>query len=250
MIRYSLGCTKQATFGVCVPHPNPKYGGMPAPNGTGFFISRDGYFLTAHHVVMDGNPSEFRLQQPRTTMVGPPIGVQFLEKVKEWPDLDIALPKADFAKNRKNRTKDWLKDKDGFPFLEIELQEQEEGTPVYSYAFPLPDPEVILGKDYFVGTVTWRPRVTSAIISSTSEEIGPVVTGKEPKLYVLDKALNYGNSGGPIVLQETGRVIGLCLRFQPVVIPQAKGQQIIIPSLYGVAASLTNIKSDLEKIDP
>lgn len=244
MIRNRLGRTKRATFGVLVPHP--KFEGVAIPNGTGFFISRDGYFLTAHHVVMGGDPSEFSVQQPRTTMVGPAIIVQFLEKVKEWPEFDIVLLRADFEKNR---TKDWLKEKDGFPFLEMELQEQEEGTPVYSYAFPLPA-EFILGKDYFVGTVTWRPRVTSAIISSTSEEIGPVVTGKEPKFYVLDKALNYGNGGSPIVLQETGRVIGLCLKFQPVVIPQPEGQQIMIPSLYGVATSLANIKSDLEKIDP
>ncbi len=74
-----------------------------------------------------------------------------------------------------------------------------------------------------------------------------IVTGSEPKVYVLDKALNYGNSGGPIVAAETGKVHAFCSRFQPVAIPQnhIQDQQgnptmIYIPSLYCVVSSLAN----------
>jgi hypothetical protein len=69
----------------------------------------------------------------------------------------------------------------------------------------------------------------------------------DPQVYVLDKALNYGNSGGPIIAADTGNVHALCSRFQPVVISQphaktadGKPLQIAIPSLYGVVSSLHN----------
>lgn len=62
---------------------------------------------------------------------------------------------------------------------------------------------------------------------------------------MLDKALNYGNSGGPIVSEETGHVHALCSRFQPVPIPQhhlkdAEGNVpvVLIPSLYGIVSRL------------
>lgn len=73
------------------------------------------------------------------------------------------------------------------------------------------------------------------------------MTDADPKVYVLDKALNYGNSGGPIVSVETGHVHALCSRFQPVFVPQPQLRQpdgsmpvIAVPSLYGVVTRLDN----------
>jgi hypothetical protein len=75
-----------------------------------------------------------------------------------------------------------------------------------------------------------------------------VMTSHDPKVYVLDKALNYGNSGGPIIATETGKVHAICSRFQPVYVPQShladkNGNllRIMTPSLYGVVSSLGNI---------
>jgi hypothetical protein len=72
-----------------------------------------------------------------------------------------------------------------------------------------------------------------------------LITGNDPKVYVLDKALNYGNSGGPIVCSETGRVHAFCSRFQPVFIPQShlldanqNPIHVMVPSLYGVVSGL------------
>ena len=64
-------------------------------------------------------------------------------------------------------------------------------------------------------------------------------------IVLLDKSLNYGNSGGPIVAVGTGKAHAFCSRFQPVRIPQGnpadpKTQWIMIPSLYGVVSSLGN----------
>ncbi len=73
-----------------------------------------------------------------------------------------------------------------------------------------------------------------------------MITASGPPLhYVLDKALNYGNSGGPIVATGTGHVHAFCSRFQPVFVPQlhlsdgeGKHPAIMIPSLYGVVVNL------------
>ena len=74
-----------------------------------------------------------------------------------------------------------------------------------------------------------------------------VSTSNDPQVYVLDKALNYGNSGGPIVAVDTGNVHALCSRFQPMRVRQpnlrdknGKELQVEIPSLYGVVSSLGN----------
>ena len=92
------------------------------------------------------------------------------------------------------------------------------------------------------------PRVTSSIVASTIVKTRPFSTSVEPKEYVLDKALNYGNSGGPILSAETGHVHAYCSRYQPVTIPQrivpAEADpvnfSIVIPSLYGIVVGLHN----------
>ena len=73
------------------------------------------------------------------------------------------------------------------------------------------------------------------------------MTNADPKLYVLDKALNYGNSGGPIIAQDTGMCHAICTRFQPVFIPQqhladkdGNFPSVMIPSLYGVVSRFDN----------
>jgi len=81
---------------------------------------------------------------------------------------------------------------------------------------------------------------------SRSKNIVLRQNGIKNRYYVIDKALNYGNSGGPIVVQETGRVVALCSRFQPVKIPQGGDINVSIPSLYGVATSLKNIEEELK----
>src|SRR5258708_36515384 len=50
MISKTLKATKAATFSIDFPDSNNN--DMPTPTGTGFFVSPDGWFVTAAHVVM------------------------------------------------------------------------------------------------------------------------------------------------------------------------------------------------------
>jgi serine protease Do len=130
----------------------------------------------------------------------------------------------------------------------VSTRQLEEGEPVYAFGYPLSHLDLLLSNEISTHAHSAHcPRTTSAIVAATMNVSATVHSAADPQVYVLDKALNYGNSGGPIVASDTGKVHALCSRFQPVKIPQkhiqtsdGKPLEISIPSLYGVVSSLRN----------
>lgn len=252
MIRKTLSNTQAATF--CIELPNSQNHGMPTPIGTGFFVSPDGWFITAAHVITENNNDNgpvrkdidktFLMKEIRINR-NPPAMCQAVTFSKIIPNLGFALLKVDFTENA---NKAWLIGKSEFPFLCVSSRQLEEGEPVYSFGYPLSSAIARKQGSMMVGEESLCPRVTSAIISSTLEQTKMVMTPGDPRIYVLDKALNYGNSGGPIISVETGKVHAFCSRFQPLFVPQQhlpadkNGNPMLIamPSLYGVVVSLGN----------
>lgn len=170
-----------------------------------------------------------------------------MKLVEDFTSLDISLWKADFDAIKDSQ---FYKGKKGFNFLKVDYKVPPEGSNVYSFGYPLPDIKVSRKGSTMIGTHFFFPRTTSAIISAYHDVIGPIFkVEKFPNHYVIDKALNYGNSGGPIILEQNGKVISLCSRFQPVEIPQEKSEltRIMIPSLYGETTSLKTIEAFLTK---
>jgi S1-C subfamily serine protease len=243
MIRQTLSNTKAATFSVDARGK----GGLPRPSGTGFFVSPEGLFITARHVLtQDGNPAgplrengSLLLMQPDPAQ---PYPVRLncyyrVELVGDEPGCDFALLKVDLKE-----TSPWLTQRDRAPFLEVSLRPLDEGEPVYSFGYPLPQSVVVAtGPNSFSGGTRYSPRTTSAIVASSAEFLGVGEAQPECLHYVLDKAMNYGNSGGPVVATATGKVHAFCSRFQPVAVAQphlGASVNVFIPSLYGVATSL------------
>jgi len=247
LIRESIERTKKSTFLVRVPSTKPEHAGFPFPSGTGFFISSRGYFLTASHVIKGvGSGDKLMLNQPELELNENCSNLlRHIEILNIWPKFDIALLKVNFEKNSNVAL---LKNKEGFDYLDIDLRDYPDGTPVYSYGFPLPEVDIKGNEKLRVGIEFLCPRVTSAIISSHYNAIGPLRSSALPKWYVIDKALNYGNSGGPIVCTETGKAIAICSRFQSVSIPQMPNISVTVPSLYSIASSLTNIEHEIRKL--
>ncbi|WP_434654947.1 S1 family peptidase [Chromobacterium violaceum] len=232
--------------------PNQANHGVPSPTGTGFFVSHDGWFVTAAHVVTTNGTPDGPIRSDidkawlmkENRQVGPSAMCQFVSLDSVLPEIDLALLKVDFAQNS---NKDWLKTRSEFPFLQISVRELEEGDSVYSFGYPLSETTAHFNGGMVFGSTSLCPRVTSAIVSSTMERTKMFTTGGDPKTYVLDKALNYGNSGGPILSVETGHVHALCSRFQPLHVPQLHLQDangnyplVMIPSLYGIVSRLDN----------
>src|SRR5690242_11179789 len=124
MIRRTLSSTQAATFSILLPDSSRQ--GLPTPAGTGFFVSGDGLFVTARHVVVDRDNGEPRsdidaawLQKERRSFDGGAM-CQWPELVWEDKETDVALLKVDF---RRNAPKDWLKDQQSFPYLRVSTRE-------------------------------------------------------------------------------------------------------------------------------
>lgn len=248
MIRRTLPATQAATYSIDLP--NPKANGMPTPAGTGFFISPDGWFVTAAHVVAtNGNPHP-DLHNAWLMKENGPDG--FTGGMCQFPKLEALIPEVDFALLKidfeKNADKVHLKGRTGFPFITASSRTLDVGEPVYAFGYPLSEYALVVNSaSVTAGHASHCPRTTSAIIAATMDKQGMVWTSSDPQVYVLDKALNYGNSGGPIIATDTGRVHALCSRFQPVAIPQphikdksGNPMPVLIPSLYGVVSRLSN----------
>jgi hypothetical protein len=244
LIEKSLLNTKKATVAIVIP--DPKAESLAFHFGTGFFVSRDGYLVTARHVIVDETTgkqyasSTIELEKPEEMFSS--IG-KISSIVKDWPEFDLALLKVDF-----NKETGALRGKTEPDFLQVDFEVAPEGVEAYSFGYPLPEVKVLMKNEQVttVGNV-YCPRATSMIISSHYAFVKPMRKHSLPfpRHYVVDKALNPGNSGGPIVLQETGKAIAVCLAFQYFDFPET---QVKVPSLYGITSSLKNIEDELSKV--
>lgn len=251
MIRNTLPQTKEATWAV---HARPDPAGPPRPLGTAFAIHPAGFFLTAHHVVVDdqfGSLPIESLMRPSASPLDPMAMISGVSIAALWPSFDLALLQTDFDLNA---DKEWLTGRTAFPFIPTSVDPADDGTPVYSYGFPLsPRVETVDIGMAVIAAVALAPRATSAIIASSLRQVGGFNTSGEPSVYVVDKAFNYGNSGGPLVLQETGAAIGVAIEFVPVGIRQGQlltSPTVWVPSLYGVASAVSNVAADLTSMLP
>jgi serine protease Do len=268
LIRRTLPRTQECTYAVGVERD--RAAGPVETIGTAFFVA-DGLVVTAEHVVRDA-PARTLWKESRGA--GPTRQFEVTEVLFADEAADFALLRVEMFGGAAG---------DPQPHLTISERELDEGEPVYSFGYPLTDegphlrmtadmlPEELLGEfidsqgrsvprealdgvSIEIPTFGFSPRVTSAICASrvAYESTLPINPEGERWYYAIDKALNYGNSGGPIVASETGRVHALCTKFQPVIVRQPGDREpITIPSLYGIVTRLTHptIRAALEDAD-
>jgi serine protease Do len=164
-IRSTLRATQSATFAVLLPDPGKH--DLPSPVGTGFFVSSDGWFVTAAHVLMDQSSGSLRsdlggmcLEKEMRWDQGPPApGCCAIAVAHVDPQADFALLRVDFAANAQ---RDWLSGASGFPFITVSTRVLEEGEPIYAFGYPLSESDIVHHEPgaMIIGQTWLRPRVT------------------------------------------------------------------------------------------
>lgn len=149
---------------------------VPGAHGSGFFISADGYILTNAHVVKNNRDVRFYLYRdlPFTPFqTEPPF--RYARVVKVNRERDLALLKAEGE----------------YPYFELETDRSRYKTG---------DSVLVIGNPQ---NQLWT--VTQGIISALNN------FNSVDEIQV-DAAINSGNSGGPLVLKSSGKVIGVNAR--------------------------------------
>ncbi len=142
--------------------------------GSAFFISSDGKALTNAHVVADDATVTVEFHDGQTKQA------KVLAKDKKF---DAALIQVE-----------------GGPYdaLDIDYNEQPKGTPVMAIGFP---------KGSIVGSLD-NSAVAHGLVSRyfDRKNTDPGAVGKWLQ---TDVSINHGNSGGPLINEESGKVVGI-----------------------------------------
>ena len=137
-------------------------------NGTGFFINKEGYILTNHHVIEN-------CKKPGVIYNGEQIDAPLSVQDKA---IDLAVLKI----NKKNTS-----------FIKINDSPSKKLQRIIAAGYP------------FGKSLNDDLKFTSGIISSLK---GPE---DNSNIIQIDAVLNFGNSGGPIVDEKTGDLVGVAV---------------------------------------
>ena len=151
-----------------------------AASGSGFFITKDGYILTNHHVI-DGAKEVVAIRK----------GAAYLaDVVAKNKELDLGLLKINLFPRATNGTY-VVKGIPTVPALEFS-DDCKVGQSVYAIGFPKTE---ILG---------YEPKVTKGIVNSLTGFKG------DKHQFQMDAGIDSGNSGGPVV-DDFGHVVGVAV---------------------------------------
>ena len=104
MISDSLPKVKLATY--CVLLQEPKYGGRIAPAGSGFFVSPDGWFVTARHLfTVDGDRSSSIRDDAQMIGLANPLDGTAERECSLSAQLVFSSARSDFALLKRNHRK-------------------------------------------------------------------------------------------------------------------------------------------------
>ncbi len=196
---------------------------IPVVRGTAFAVSSD-QFLTCNHVIegitdlknlkLAGSPD------PKASL---PVVTHDVAEAKHDSHLDIALLKTERIRSE-------------VAPITFESGQPQVGLDVLAVGYPLPEqrqPEVIESEKRINVALAVTFRAIRGIIASR------MLDGFH---FEIDKLLNPGQSGGPVISLETGRLVGMCQAF----VSYQRGTQVI-PSDLSVCLSVEAIRNKLSE---
>ncbi len=204
---------------------NPREEQTMPVQGTGFFISADGYLLTNNHIV----------EKAKTVTIYTVGGDEYEAKVVGTdPQTDVALLKVEGK---------------SFPFAELG---DSKSVKVGEWVLAIGNP---LGMEH---------TVTAGIVSAKGRQLGLSDASSYEDFIQTDAAINRGNSGGPLInlkgqviginsniLTSSGGNIGIGFaipsEIAKKVVLQLKDKGRVVRSRLGVQVRTANIDQDLQK---
>jgi len=190
--------------------------------GTAFSISAN-RFLTCHHVIENLNVSRLKLVGSLNPEGGPPLIMLDIVDVRSDPELDIAL----LTTNEVRREMVPITFQPGPPKV---------GLDILAVGYPLPEqrrPELIENERRINVAVHHTFRAVRGIVASRLAD---------NNRFEIDKLLNPGQSGGPVVSIESGKLVGICEAFR-----EYPGQNRMMPSDLSVCVSADAVRNKLSE---
>lgn len=232
MLKELISEVRQSVYAVLIEWANPPSGQNKIQVlGTAFSFTSDGHFFTAEHVVNPnrGNPSlpprtnsdKILLAQMQpdgmTASITGPYQILASSPLHDYVILHMATPPGRVQR-----------------YLELDIGPRYEGDSVAICGYPMGSTSVHPSNNAI--TINLNLRVAAGIISSQRIENGS-------KLVEVDFPIIPGNSGGPLVSIQTGRVIGLASATVSVGGPN--GQTI---GHVGIVRDIRNAKPDFRGV--
>jgi S1-C subfamily serine protease len=199
---------------------SPDIPSMELPLGTGFLVSREGYVITAAHVIKAGTEALERIKSDHKHLaVGMPYDFnedghfvlypgtftfQAFETIELDERADIALLKLvknPFDSGFSLGTVDGRSVPVRFGTVSVSSGEPVEGTAIGVSGYPFGNPTLV---------------TNSGIVASAGYNLRggpPDSPDHSGNVYLFDAAANPGNSGGPVYIASSGVVLGLCKGF-------------------------------------
>lgn len=231
-IRHMKSAVVQIAYTSDAPTASSRPGGSPTPMpglpvaGSGFFVSKGGYVLTAGHVVRGAEDGARAAGATRITLqVGITLDASFPDNTNmsgNFTFVDAALVEVDdihdlaLLKLSRNpflgevRNEIVLKGREGAPLrvttASLDSQLPSEGESLLVSGYPLPQSIPTF--------VTQKGIVASVYLSAVDvRRPGGPADSESPQIVnviLLAAAVNPGNSGGPVYEPTSGRVVGIC----------------------------------------
>ncbi len=193
--------------------------------GTGFFVTADGYFVTAAHVLEQYNSKSEQMTIGMRQRSGHVIGTRFDVIEKDDPH-DLALCKANVSSKAFWQDDNNPGTEQPVASLRISAAPASVGDFIAIAGFPLG---------------SWNPAIqlgTVAAIRTTNPNAGRVPAGQRDLLQISASG-NKGNSGSPVIELDTGTVTGVIVQAQPaplfstlegVPLAQSSGIMLAVPA--------------------
>ena len=181
--------------------------------GNAFFINKEGYLITAAHVL-----STFRGGDRAHILVSPPGGPRHLQEAEfvavDW-DHDVAVLRA---------TPNPFETDQGLAYLPLTTARPATGSAVLDFSLRLPDPEK--------GDTSEAPREARSSGEVLDYQFTKGDTGADSELLLLSQQVVPGDSGSPVISPDSHEVVGIVVGrwLRPTAIPSATGGQRVLLS--------------------